>query len=243
GYALSNSRKGLIQKFLNANWRVVLATADDDHAQDLVRLGAELEPVDFDRGGLSVLSDVLAYRRMSQIYRAYRPVMAHHFNAKPVIAGTLAARRVLKGDARVFNTITGLGHAFVEGGMTAWLAGMGYRFALPHAEATVFQNSDDRDLFLRSAWLEESKARLILGSGVDINRFDKVDRTGRDAAPVIVMIGRLLRQKGIPEFVEVASRIHESWPDARFLLVGEEDPSHPDAVSSVWIHAQQSIEY
>jgi glycosyltransferase involved in cell wall biosynthesis len=57
------------------------------------------------------------------------------------------------------------------------------------------------------------------------------------------MLGRLLRQKGIPEFVEVAGRIKQKWPQARFLLAGEEDPVHPDAVTVRWVQEQGSVEY
>jgi glycosyltransferase involved in cell wall biosynthesis len=57
------------------------------------------------------------------------------------------------------------------------------------------------------------------------------------------MMGRLLRQKGIPEFVEVARRIKDEWPKARFLLAGEEDLVHPDAVTKQWLREQQSVEY
>jgi glycosyltransferase involved in cell wall biosynthesis len=57
------------------------------------------------------------------------------------------------------------------------------------------------------------------------------------------MLGRLLRQKGIPEFAEVARRVHCRWPSARFLLAGELDPEHPDAVTNEWIREQKGIEY
>ena len=57
------------------------------------------------------------------------------------------------------------------------------------------------------------------------------------------MLGRLLRQKGIPEFVEVARRIRQRWPRARFLLAGEEDPVHPDAVTVEWVRQQGGVEY
>lgn len=244
GYALSNSRTALIQRFLNRGWEVVLATADDVESRSLAELGARLEPVVFNRGGLSLAADWKAYRDLVVVYRRWRPSLIQHFHAKPVVFGTLAARRVLGDSVSVANVITGLGHAFITGGVAARVAGLGYREAMPRADLAIFQNRDDRQLFLDRGWVRADKARLIASSGVDVERFSVVDRSDREGqAPVVVMLGRLLRQKGIPEFVEVARRIRQRWPLARFLLAGEEDPIHPDAVTADWILDQDSVEY
>jgi glycosyltransferase involved in cell wall biosynthesis len=244
GYALTSSRTLLIRHFLSSGWNVVLATADDAESRQLVELGAHLEPVTFKRGGLSVRSDMTAYRNLCSVYRRWRPALIQQFHAKPVILGSLAAQRVTNGRTRVVNTITGLGHAFVTGGISSHLAGMGYRAALPKTDACIFQNSDDQAFFLDKKWISRRKAHLIAGSGVDIRRFSPVDRSGRGQdTPVVVMLGRLLNQKGIPEFVEVSRRIRKTFPKARFLWAGEEDPVHPDAVSGKWLQAQAGVEY
>jgi glycosyltransferase involved in cell wall biosynthesis len=79
---------------------------------------------------------------------------------------------------------------------------------------------------------------------VDVEQFSVVDRGDRSGqAPVVIMLGRLLRQKGIPDFAEVAGRIRQRWSNARFLLAGEEDPVHPDAVSVEWVEGQDGVEY
>ncbi len=244
GYALTSSRGSLIQRFLSAGWIVVVATADDPESQSLCDLGAHLEPVCFNRGGVTPMADVRAWRRMSEIYRKWQPVLIHHFHAKPVIFGSLAARRATRGVCQVVNTITGLGHTFISSGFSAGLAGLGYRFALSHTACTIFQNQDDRALFLERGWVSEPQAKLITGSGVDTRKFSVAERRDRDgSAPTVVMLGRLLRQKGIPEFAEVAGRIRRRWPAARFLLAGELDPDHPDAVTDEWLREQEGIEY
>jgi glycosyltransferase involved in cell wall biosynthesis len=121
---------------------------------------------------------------------------------------------------------------------------MGYGLARSRADRIVFQNRDDKGLFLERGWAEESKSRLIPGSGVDVQRFGMVERQSRDMqTPAVVMLGRLLRQKGIPEFVEVARRIQKDMPQAKFLLAGEEDPVHPDAVTAHWVQKQGSVQY
>lgn len=244
GYALSNSRAGLISHFLSAGWRVVLATSNDADSQRLVTLGARLEPIKFFRGGLALNGDLEAYRAMLRIHQKWRPIVSHNFHAKPAILGTLAARRALGNRAYVFNTITGLGYGMMHGGVTTRLAGVGYRFALPKADATVFQNPDDLAFFLRRGWVSSDRARLIPGSGVDLRMFKFVDRSSRvETAPVVVIVARLLKQKGIPEFVEVARRLRRRFPGARFLVAGEEDVDHPDSLAASWVRAQGHVGY
>jgi glycosyltransferase involved in cell wall biosynthesis len=244
GYALLSSRRELIQRFLDDGWCVVLATAEDEESQKLVELGATLEPVIFNRGGFSPVGDWRAGRRLRQIISRWKPSLVHFFHAKPVIMGTIAARRGLDDNVRIVNTITGLGHAFVQGGLITRLASTGYRRSLPKADKTIFQNSDDMVMFLENDWLPNSKAKLIAGSGVPLDRFCFINRSSRNCeSPVIVMLGRLLKQKGIPEFVEIASRIRTKIPGARFLLAGEEESAHPDGVDLDWLKNTSDIEY
>lgn len=244
GYALSSSRSELIQTFLQQNWRVVIATADDGESRELEAAGAVLEPVEFNRGGLALGTDINAYRRLASIYRYYQPALVHHFHAKPVILGSIAARRTLGTSVSIANTITGLGHAFITGGIAAKLAELGYRWALPGSDATIFQNRDDHDLFLQNQWVTPSNSRLIVGSGIDIDRFTTPSpRPRTSSSPVVVMLGRLLKQKGIPEFLEVAAQIRKQWPQARFIWAGEADDAHPNAISAEWMDSQHNIEY
>ncbi|QIB65974.1 glycosyltransferase family 4 protein [Kineobactrum salinum] len=244
GYALKSSRKNIISLFLDRGWRVVLATADDPESRYLCKFGALLEPVNFSRGGFSPIHDILSVNRLRYIYNKYRPDVVHHFHAKPVIFGSLVARYTLRDSCRVVNTITGLGHAFVTGGWLSHAAGLGYKLSLKNADMTIFQNRDDQKLFGGRGWVAIHKQCLIVGSGVDLKKFEFRTRDcGSARQPVVVMLGRLLKQKGIEEFVSVARAVKEQCPQARFVWAGELDPVHPDAVSETWINRQPDIEY
>lgn len=244
GYALASSRGGLIRRFLDAGWEVILVTADDEESRLLCASGARLEPVVFTRGGFSPLADLRSFRRLVAIYRHWRPALIQHFHARPVILGSIAARRALGVRVRVVNTITGLGGAFATGRVAARLAGRGYAAGMRRADVGVFQNRDDQALFIRHGWLPAERSRLIAGSGVDLQRFEPTDTVrGNPAAPTVVMLARLLRQKGIPEFAAVAARVRERWPDARFVLAGEQEPTHPDGLDAEWVRARADIEY
>lgn len=216
-----------MERLLETGWRVIAITAADEYAGKLSALGVETEVVRFDRGGFHPVNDWSAYRQLVRLYRQYRPTLVHHFHAKPVILGTRAARAALGARVRVVNTITGLGHAFIHGGFVRQLASLGYRQALPAGDITIFQNRDDRDLFLEQGWVRRDGTRLIVSSGVDTRRFRP---DGREPEPRVLMVGRLIRQKGILEFIEAARRLKTSHPEMRFQLAGEPDPRHPDAV-------------
>ena len=243
GYALTSSRTSLIKHFLSQGWQVVIATADDDEARSLCDLGAVLEPVKFNRGGLSPGADLKAYRRMQEIYQKWQPQLVQHFHAKPVILGSLAARKVLKDQVKIINVITGLGHVFIKGGPTSYLAGIGYRLALLPSDVVVFQNQDDQKLFLDKGWATEARTKFIASSGVNTTYFHAEVERDNEESPVIVMLGRLIAQKGTGEFAQVAGKIRERWPSARFLWAGEEDKIHPDTISADWLRAQEGVEY
>ena len=224
GYALLSSRRGLIERLISNGFKVVIATADDEESRELCRMGAILEPTLFYRGGMNFFDDLKAFVRLYQIYRRWQPALIHQFHGKPVIFGSIAAKLALGKNASIVNTITGLGNAFIEGGIIKTLAGWGYAIALPKNTHTIFQNHDDYNLFLEENWVAPLHSTVIAGSGVDINHFSLVDENKKaQRPPVVLLLARLLNQKGIPEFVEIAKSIRKQLPDARFLIAGEVD--------------------
>ena len=116
-------------------------------------------------------------------------------------------------------------------------AAAGYRQALGRAAATIFQNPDDRDLFLERGWAPADRCHLIRGSGVDVERFSPVEKPPASPARVL-FAARLLWPKGVREFVEAARILASRWPDVRFQVAGELDPGHPEAVPTDWLEAR-----
>ena len=108
GYALTNSRAEILQYFISSGWKVVVVTADDNEANLLIKMGVILEPIKFQRGGLSIFNDINTYFHLLKIYLKWQPNIIHHFHAKPVILGTIAAHRGLSDSTKIVNTITGM---------------------------------------------------------------------------------------------------------------------------------------
>ncbi len=162
------------------------------------------------------------------------PDVVHLVTIKPVIYGGIAAR--LAGVPRVVAAISGLGFAFIQRGIAFTILrgviSVFYRLALGHPGTTVvFQNSADRDTVVRIAKLPIARTTLIRGSGVDLAVNRPVPRTrGEDV--VVTMASRLLRDKGVVEYVDAARRLRGTGVNVRFLLAGDPDPGNPATVTA-----------
>lgn len=203
----------------------------DDAATGLSKIaGVQFIDAGFGRAVFAPIKDGSAMVRLSKVIRDTRPDLIHLFNAKPTLLG-LAVVRISGTSARVVNTVTGLGHAFTQSklarGVSTWL----YRRLLPRAQVTIFQNRDDLHLFQSLQLLGTSRAELIIGSGVDLERFHPPMETAPDSRRCTVMMAaRLLRSKGVPDFLDAAVRARAALTDVRFLLAGELEPGHPDGI-------------
>ncbi|HET6397647.1 MAG TPA: glycosyltransferase family 4 protein [Pseudoxanthomonas sp.] len=207
-------------------------------------IGAEALDVPMHRTGTNPLADLALLARLARLMRSLRPDAFLGYTAKPVIWGTLAA--AMARVPRRYALITGLGYAFTgqRRGAVARLVGLLYRGALRFSHKVFFQNPDDEALFRGSGILPVYVPSVVVnGSGVDVVRF-------RPGAPCegpasFLMIGRLLGDKGVREYVEAARRVRRLRPEARFRLAGWID-SNPDAIAPAeleeWI-ASGTVEF
>jgi glycosyltransferase involved in cell wall biosynthesis len=213
---LYNFRGGLITELVRLGHRVVTLAPPDPFSARLADLGCDVVDLPMDNIGANPLRDLLTWRDFRHAYRQARPDVALHFTVKPVIYGTLAAR--LHG-VPVVNTVTGLGTAFLRGGaLQAAVEGL-YRVTQRWPHRVIFQNPDDLGLFVDRGLVCGRKALRMPGSGVDLERFAVSPSPGR-AAPVFLLIARLIWDKGVGEFVEAARILRRAYPDVRFQLLG-----------------------
>ena len=232
---LYNFRLPLAQALRQAGHHVILLSPPGAHALKLQQAGFEWRRFDLQRNRLNPLGELLSLWQLIQLYRQLRPNIAHHFTIKPVLYGSLAAHF---SGTRVINAITGLGHVFTGKNQLLRLTAVSlYRLALQKT-IVIFQNEADRALFLRLRLTNFPQTRLIPGSGIDLARFSPLPLPAGDA-PLVVLPGRLLKAKGVEEFVGAAQRLRGSHPRARFALVGETDFSNPDSISPAALDAWQ----
>lgn len=189
-----------------------------------------------DRSGINPLRDaalVLAYRRL---LARTRPAAYLSFTIKPNIYGAIAARMV--GVPSIPN-VSGLGTAFLRGGGFARFVSALYRIAFARCPVVFFQNPDDRDLFISRAIVRPDQARVLPGSGIDLERFAPV--AGKDdGPPTFLLVARLLGDKGVREYVAAARLLRLSLPAARFRLLGPLDDGNRSAITRAELDAWEA---
>lgn len=183
-------------------------------------------PFPIERKGMNPFSELMSIARLVNVFRTEKPAIVHFFTIKPVLYGSIAAHIV--GIPIIVNAITGLGYIFSDASyFLQELVKVLYRIGL-HDTKVIFQNSDDINTFIQNKMIFPGQANLIPGSGVDVNIFrPTIEPAG---APIIMLAGRLLRSKGIPEFVYAARQIQADGLLARFVIVGEPYPDNPDSI-------------
>lgn len=224
---LVNFRSGLIRALQDAGHEVsAAAPADAEHARVLERMGCRFHPVPVDSKGLSPRRDfatALAYRRL--LARTRLDCMLA-YTAKPNIYGSLAARSLR---VPVINNVSGLGAAFIAGGWLSWTLKRLYQAALSGSHLVFFQNGSDRDEFVTAGVVSGERTKLLPGSGVDLEHFQPSPAPARDGVRFL-LIGRVVRDKGLMEYHGAAKLLRRSDPKLRFDILGIQDPLHPTAI-------------
>ena len=238
-----NFRQPLVKALSADGHRITVLAPPDDSVADLERIGCRFRPLEMSVKGLNPVEDLKLQRRLKRIFLEERPDAILSFTIKNNIFGSQAARTA--GVPFVPN-VTGLGTAFLSGGLLQTIAEQLYRRAFGKLPIVFFQNEDDRDLFLDRKLVRSDTARLLPGSGIDLVRFARAEMPSADAPPVFLMIARLLRDKGVIEFVEAARQIKARHPAARFQLLGATGSENRSAIDiatvDAWV-AEGVVEY
>ena len=220
-----------------AGFDVSVATRVNKHRDIIENAGIRLIPFEVSR---RVGNPVWEVWDLYRLYRRERPDIVHHVALKLVLYGSLAAR--LAAIPAQVNAVTGLGWLFVSSnrflswGRPMFSRVLAYLLNSPRCRVIV-QNPDDKKL-LKQAGVPESYLRLILGSGVDDDKFYPVQKV---PGPICVILAtRILWDKGVGEFVEAARSLKKILRDARFVLVGKPDPDNPASVQEKIINDWQN---
>ena len=223
-------RLPLAREAVRRGWRVTLVAPDTGRLDELAAEGVGVVDLPLSRSGTNPLAEAPTLAFLARLYRRLRPSILHHVTPKPVVYGSLAARAVP--EIPVVNAVSGLGYAFI--GKPWWhplppAVRRMYALALKRPRSTaVFQNDDDLAQLAGAGLVDADRAVLIRGSGVDVERFAPAPEPG--GVPVVVLPARLLRDKGVREFVDAARTLRQRGVEARFALVGTLDPGNPAGV-------------
>lgn len=234
-------RLELIQAILNAGYSMLISCPNGPkfEAMEEARLRRNIEfiyddPI-IDRRGTSIINDTKLLLHYRNLLRQYRPSIILTYTAKPNIYASFAAHRL---HIPVINNVTGLGSIVNMTGMKKRLIMALFKAAYRRSACIMFQNSTNMKLAKELGWIK-GEYRLIPGSGVALDRFPVLDYPdggdGKSGAPVIFnYMGRVLRDKGINDYIEAAKRIKAKYPKTEFNVIGFIEPAE--------IHYQEELE-
>lgn len=231
---LFNFRLALLKAIRELGHEVVLVAPPGNYGPKLEAEGFRWRPLPLNRRSLNPLLELWHIGGLSRILKQEQPDLVHNFTIKCVVYGSIAAR--FAGCAGVVNALAGLGHVFSQRGRKAWLLRQAVQGLIriscaPPNCRVIVQNEGDFHTLIDTRLVRQGQVFLIRGSGVDTRRFSPAPKNESDGLPMVLFASRLLKAKGIVEFVNAAKTVKEKGIACRFVVAGAPDPGNPGAVS------------
>ena len=221
----------------NAGWDVFIVTADSGKIKDIEAKGLNVINLPMSRSGMNIFEELSTLNFLYKLYKDEKPDVVHHVGMKTILWGTLAAK--FSKVHGVVNAISGLGGFFAEGNKRLLSKIMLKVLRFSHNRPNllcIFQNDDDRELYVKYDIINHKQGRFIKGSGVNLNEFCYTPEPENGKFKVI-LTARMIVEKGIFLLTEAAERLRMKYEDkVEFLLVGGLD-DHPGAITKEQLEA------
>ena len=224
-------RADLIRTLLKKGHQVYAFTSEytAEDLKKIEKLGATPIIYTLNRGGLNPLADMIATYQLSKKIKAINPDLVFSYFSKPVIFGTLAAK--LAKAPRVVGMLEGLGYTFTEqpeglSKKTQLIKKIQiflYKIALPQLDQLIFLNPDDPKDLLEKHAIHVKNVEVLGGIGLNLQDYPYQPLSNIHLPLKFLFIGRLLKEKGIHEFVQAAKLVKKIYPDTEFTVLGAVD--------------------
>lgn len=215
---LYNFRAELIERLIKEKYKVYFSVPQDkDHikVKNIVELGAQYIYTHIDRRGMNPLEDLKLIKKYNAIMNDLEPDIVLTYTIKPNLYGTNVA---YKNNIPVIMNITGLGSSLVSGKLKNMIKYF-YKYSTKKAYKIFFQNESNLSFFIKNNMINEENTILIPGSGVNISKFKPIKKEANYKIKMLY-IGRIMKEKGIDEYLEVAKKIGKEYENIEFDLVG-----------------------
>jgi glycosyltransferase involved in cell wall biosynthesis len=229
-WSIYKFRLYLIEKLLEKGFVVFVLAPRDSYTTQFEHLPGlvYLELSHFRGKSISPLQDLLLYKELLQHYRTLQPEIIFHYTIKANIFGTLAAA---KAGIPAISVVTGLGYAFSGSSFLKSIARILYRNALRKNREVWFLNEDDCLVFTKDRLVDPNRTFVLPGEGVDADSFFAAPFEPGKKTVTFLLIGRIIRHKGIHEFVQAAGLLQQQGLAVRCQLLGIFDDNNPVAIS------------
>jgi len=222
-----NFRLNLAKELKNAGYQVILVAPYDAYSEKL-KNEFEYHHIYMNNKGTNPKEDIKTLMGFYKLYKKIKPEIVLNFTIKPNIYGNIACGLL---GIKTINNISGLGTVFIKESLVTKVVKWLYKYSLSKSSKVFFQNSDDRDLFVENRLVDFAKCGLLPGSGIDTNKFMPVKYKKEDDTFRFLLIARMLKDKGIVEYVEAAKILKEKYKNVEFQLLGSLDAVNNTAIS------------
>lgn len=235
-WGMYNFRGKLLRHFVERGFRVsVLAPYHEVYSQKLRDLGCEVHDMPMNPKGVNPVSDAFLMYRYYVTLKRLRPDLSISYTIKPNVYCSLAARWL---GIPYLPITTGLGYVFIQRTLVTHIVKFLYRIAFKKARHVWFLNKDDIEIFRNECIVDDDKIEQLPGEGIDLRRFTPGVVKSSDSPFVFLLVGRMLMDKGVREYVAAARILRKKYPDVVFRLLGAVWEDNPAA-----IHLEQLKEW
>lgn len=224
-----NFRGDLIKEIKSKGYEVVVTGPDITDVERIRDLGVRFVEIPMNKTGTSVIGDLKYCWKLYWLMKKEKPDVTLGYTVKPVIYGSIAAH--LAGVQNINSMVTGGGYVFTAKTWKAKILGMIvrflYRIGFCFADHVIFQNPDDLKEFCKKRLVSSKKCSVVHGSGINMERFQAAPLPEE---PAFFMLSRLLKSKGVMEYLEAARIVKCKIPQVKFYLLGKYETDMQDAV-------------
>lgn len=214
---LYNFRKELIRELLKQKHEVFISLPHGSKVNKLEKLGCKFIETKLDRRGTNPITDIKLFIKYISILNNIRPHVVLTYTVKPNLYGGIACR--LKGIPYICN-VTGLGSGFLNKGLTQSVIKTLSKRSFTTAQCVMVQNSADMEILKQSKTIK-GNGRLIPGSGVNLSEYEVLPYPKEDSPIQFNFIARIMKDKGIDEYLEAAKIIKAKYPEIIFNVIGD----------------------
>lgn len=228
-WSLYNFHSGLIKALIKEGYQVVAVAPDDEYTQRLKNCGCRFIALPMDNHGTHPGRDLLLLLQYLRLLRRERPAIYLGYTIKPNVYGSLAAQAL---GIRVVNNISGLGVTFLRNNLLTKIVRSLYKLALYRSTRVFFQNAEDQELFVKAGLVRREATDRVPGSGIDLTKYQPGPPPGLTGRPFrFLLAARMIKHKGIGDFVKGAKIVRRRFPETEFQLLGFLNPRDPNAIS------------
>lgn len=230
-------RKDVALAAQKAGWDVTIVTADTGKLKDIEAIGLKTINLPMSRSGMNIKEELETLHFLRKLYKREKPDVVHHVGMKTILWGTLAAKSANVNGA--VNAISGLGGFFAEDNKSVMAKVMPKVLRYSHNRKNllcIFQNDEDKGLYVKNGIIKPEQARYIKGSGVNLKEFCYTPEP-TEGKICVILTARMIVEKGIFILTEAAEKLRSKYEDkVEFLLVGGID-DHPGAITKEQLEA------